>query len=162
MDEINALDLKAFATNATCGVFDTMLSMAIDFCDDQAQSVIEGEKIVGSVSFAGDIMGIVSIHVKDNFARLMTASMLGMALEEIEGQEEIEDVIGELSNMIGGDLKSRFCDSGLPCRLSIPSITSGSDFKIESVGWLRHERYPFRHQGFEAMVEVFVKPGKHD
>ena len=122
MNEINALDLKAFATNATCGVFDTMLSMAVEFFDEETHEIIDGGKIVGSVSFAGDVMGIVSIHVGNTFARVMTATMLGMDLEEVEDQEEVDDVIGEVSNMIGGDLKSRFCDSGLPCRLSIPPL----------------------------------------
>jgi len=67
-------------------------------------------------------------------------------------------VIGELSNMIGGDLKSRLCDAGLPCQLSIPSITSGSDFKIESRGWVRSERFVCANQGQSAIVEIFIKP----
>jgi hypothetical protein len=61
--------------------------------------------------------------------------------------------------MIGGDLKSRFNDAGFPCELSIPSITSGNDFKIEAMGWTKHERFAFRHQEHTALVQVFIRPG---
>ena len=71
--------------------------------------------------------------------------------------EEVNDVIGEVSNMVGGHLKSRFCDSGFPCDLSIPSITSGKNFKIESKNWARHERIAFCHEAHVALVEVFIK-----
>ncbi|HEN21154.1 MAG TPA: chemotaxis protein CheX, partial [Desulfobacteraceae bacterium] len=70
---------------------------------------------------------------------------------------EIHDVIGEVSNIVGGSLKSRFCDSGLPCELSIPSITSGSDFHIESMNWARCERYIFGNKDHAGIVEVFIK-----
>ncbi|MBW1728944.1 MAG: chemotaxis protein CheX [Deltaproteobacteria bacterium] len=147
MNEINTVDLKGFVGNAVNEVFDTMLSMEVEFSDADSQTTVDGNRIVGSVSFAGELMGSVCIQVPDVFARLMTAAMLGMELEEIEGEEEVNDVIGEVSNMIGGDLKSRFCDSGLPCELSIPSITSGSDFKVESRNYQQHF----------AVVEVFIK-----
>ena len=94
-------------------------------------------------------MGNIHIHISDAFARLVTGAMLGMELEEIKGEQEVHDVIAEFSNMVGGDLKSRFSDFGFPCELSIPAITSGKDFTIESLDWTRHERFSFRHQPYD-------------
>ena len=158
MKEINSLNLKELVINAVNNVFDMMLDMQVEISDADSQEIVHGNKIVGSVSFAGDLMGSVSIHVSDTFARIMAAAMLGMEVEEIEG-EEVNDVIGELSNMIGGDLKSRFCDLGFPCQLSIPSVTSGSDFKIESRDWMQREYFAFCHQEHTALVDVFIKSG---
>ena len=158
MKEINSLNLKELVINAVNNVFDMMLDMKVEISDADSQEIVDGNKIVGAVSFAGDLMGSVSIHVSDTFARIMAAAMLGMEVEEIEG-EEINDVIGELSNMIGGDLKSRFCDLGFPCQLSIPSVTSGSDFKIESRDWMQRECFAFCHQQHAALVDVFIKSG---
>ena len=158
MTELNELDFKGFVTTAANEVFDTMLSMELESVPGEAPA-ITGSRIVGSVSFAGDVMGNVHIHVSQAFARLITAAMLGMELDEVEDDEEVHDVIGELSNMVSGDLKSRLCDEGLPCQLSIPSTTSGSDFRIESMGWSRFERYAFRCQDHLAVVEVSIKPG---
>jgi CheY-specific phosphatase CheX len=160
MADIDTLDLKTFITNAVYGVFDTMLSMSIKISDRDFPLNSEGRRIVGSVGFAGKVMGNVSVHVYEDFARLITAAMLGMEIDEIEGEEEVYDAIGELSNMIGGDLKSRFCDSDLACDLSIPSITSGSDFTTETKGWTRHESFVFQHEENLALVEVFLKTDK--
>ena len=138
-------------------VFDTMLSMDIELTDGGVQANVDGERVVGSVGFAGKAVGSVNIQVNEAFARSITAAMLGMEEDEIEGDEEVHDVIGELSNMVGGDLKSRLCDEGLNCALSIPSITTGSDFKTEIKGWERHECLVFRHQEQFALVNVYVK-----
>jgi CheY-specific phosphatase CheX len=82
-----------------------------------------------------------------------------MKVSEIEGEEDVYDVIGELCNMIGGHLKSRLCDFGLPCKLSIPSITCGNNFMVESRGWARKERLGFQYQEHTALVEVYIKLG---
>jgi chemotaxis protein CheX len=159
MAELDILNLKGFISTAAVDIFDTMLSMELESVDAEASSVVTGTRIVGSVSFAGDVMGSIHVHVSKDFARTITAAMLGMEMDEVEDDEDILDVIGELSNMICGDLKSRLCDQGLPCELSIPSTTSGSDFRIESVGWARFERFAFRCQDQLAVVEVSMKPG---
>ena len=157
MPDINAVDLRGFISGAMTEVFDTMLSMDIEPTDGDVQANVDGERIVGSVGFAGKAVGSVNIQVNEAFARSITAAMLGMEEDEIEGDEEVHDVIGELSNMVGGDLKSRLCDGGLDCELSIPSITTGSDFKTEIKGWERHECLIFRHQEQFALVDVYMK-----
>ena len=157
MSDINTVDLRGFISGAMNEVFDTMLSMDIELADGGVQADVDGERIVGSVGFAGKAVGSVNIQVNEAFAREITAAMLGMEEDEIDGDEEVHDVIGELSNMVGGDLKSRLCDEGLNCNLSIPSITTGSDFKTETKGWERHESLIFRHQDQFALVDVYVK-----
>ncbi len=157
MTDINKLDLKGFCTNSTRGVFHTMLSMEVSAVEANPVMELSGSKIVGCVSFTGDVIGNICIHVSQQFARIMTAAMLGMEVDEVEDDEEINDVIGEVSNMIGGDMKSKLCDAGFPCVLSIPNVTCGSDFKIESKGWMRHEKIAFQQQDQLSMVEVFIK-----
>ncbi len=159
MEALKNIDIKGFIEAATKDVFDTMLSMHVDESSNGSESLNNVNRIVGSVSFAGEVMGNISIHIGSDFAKTITAAMLGMEEEEIEDDEEVHDVIGELSNMIGGDLKSRFCDAGIPCQLSIPYTTSGSDFKIESLGWSRFEQFVFNNQTNLGVVEVSFKQG---
>ncbi len=159
MVEISSLDINEFITNAVSEVFETMLSMKLEGVVVNPSESLNGENIVGTVSFAGVVMGNLNLHVDNKFARLMTAAMLGMEIDDIEGDEEVHDVIGEVCNMIGGDLKSRLCDSDLTCELSIPSITSGKEFSIMSRGWDRSELYAFRFQQHTAVVEVYIKSG---
>jgi CheY-specific phosphatase CheX len=157
MTSMNSLDLKGFITGAICEVFDTMLSMDVETVDAARWENPNGNHIVGSIGFAGLVMGNLNLHVEESFACLITAAMLGMEADEIEGTEEIHDVIGELCNMICGDLKSRLCDAGLTCELSIPSITAGKEFTIETKGWERSERYGFCSRQHTALVEIFMK-----
>jgi chemotaxis protein CheX len=146
-----------FISNVVGNVFDTMLSMEVESIEGQPAETKNGNHIVGSVGFAGAVLGNLNLHVDEEFACQMTAAMLGMETDEIEGDEEVHDVIGELCNMICGDLKSRLCDAGLTCELSIPSITTGKEFKIESRGWERSEQYRFRSHDHTAMVAVYMK-----
>lgn len=158
MGDLMTLDLKVFVDKSVSEVFDTMLSMQVGMSDIQAVPALNGERIVGTVSFAGEVMGNIGLHLQSSFGRTIAAAMLGMDESEIEADEEVFDVIGEVSNMIGGDLKSRFCDAGFPCQLSIPSITSGKDFKVESKGWVRSEKFLFLCQEQALIVEIFIKP----
>jgi flagellar motor switch protein FliN len=87
----------------------------------------------------------------------MAASMLGMSPEEIEGQEEIVDLLGELGNIIGGSLKSALTDAGLACALSTPSFTTGTDFEIELLNLEQYERLAFEHDGHTVFVEMGIK-----
>ena len=160
MSTIDSLDLEMFVTTAVEDVFDTMLSMEISRIPLDEALPNRGPQIVGTVNLAGAILGNVNAHFSDQFAYVITAAMLGMAVEDIDSTEEVHDVIGEVCNMVGGNLKSRLCDSGLTCELSIPSITAGSDLRIESKGWQRHERYGFQNHGDSALVEVFMKHGE--
>jgi len=159
MGKVDMLDLKASVSFAVSEVFEMMLSLDVVVNGADPKTNVDGNRIVGTVSFAGDVTGSISIHVSEPFARLIAAAMLGMEIEEVQSHEEVHDVIGEMSNMVGGALKSRFSDSGLPCRLSIPTITSGSDFRIESRDWDRYERFAFVHKAHTGVVEVYLKEG---
>lgn len=156
MADIYSLDLTSMIKTAAEEVFDTMLSMSVKVENDSQRVDINGLRYVGTVSVAGKIMGNLNFHVGQDFARLITAEMLGSEPEEVE-TDELEDVIGELSNMVGGNVKSRLCDEDFSCQLSIPSITSGSNFKVESVGWMRHELLGVSFAAHKAYIEMFVK-----
>lgn len=130
MTELQDLDMPAIMAAAMGHVFQSLMSISPEPMAAIDKSAIQGERISGSVSFAGKASGIICIHLGDNLARHLTAMMLGLDPEDLEGMEEVKDAIGELSNMIGGNIKSRLCDKGFTCMLSIPSILVGKDFRI--------------------------------
>lgn len=155
------LDLKGMVCSGMKKVFSTMLSMELVEAQNPGGDLDKGmPRVVSSVSFAGKAMGCVNVHVASDFAKVIAATMLGMEPAEMEGEEEVLDVMGEIGNMIGGYLKSRFCDSGLPCELSIPSVTSGTDFKVEAMHWDLREGYSFQHDSRTVFTEIFMKSFK--
>ena len=153
-EKFKAIDVKAKITNSVTDIFETMLSMDVKPAETVSKKSVEGIRNVGSVNFAGDIKGIINFQVCDEFARLMTASMLGMEIEELEGQEEINDFIAEISNIIGGNLKSSYLDIGMICELSTPSITKGNDFIIESFDMTTDERLAFKSNEHDIFSEI--------
>jgi len=157
MENILTLDIKTSITKSVLDVFSTMLSFELEPVPESDAADLKEMRIVGSVNFAGQVSGIIHIHVKKDFALIMTSAMLGMAPEEIEGEDEIKDVISELSNIIGGNLKSFFNDSGFYCALSTPSITLGDDFTIKSLNTERYESLSFSFQQHMIRIEVGVK-----
>ena len=113
-------------------VFSTMLTLEVTPAEVRSDWHAPGEMLVaGSVGFIGDVNGVVYIRVTAAFARKLAGRMLGLAEAELEGDEMVNDVIGELTNMVVGSVKSRLCDSDAPCVLTIPSIVRGQNFQIE-------------------------------
>ena len=157
IEKINALDINVKVSESVIDVFDTMLSLKLEPADAVTAESLEGIRNAGSVSFAGDATGMISIHVGDSFSRELAAEMLGMEVEEIEGDEEIRDMLGEMGNIVGGNLKSAFTDAGLMCALSTPSFTFGTDFTIEALNMENYERFAFRFGKNIIFVEMGIK-----
>jgi flagellar motor switch protein FliN/FliY len=155
--KINQVDVPTSVINAVIDVFYTMLSMEIETIPEVPEHFREEKRTVGSVTFAGDVHGVFIIQVNDSYARTMTAAMLGMEEDEIESEEEVFDVIREMSNIIGGNLKSGFVDVGLSCVLSTPSITNGRDFRVEALNIIKTQRFLFNCQGNTIIVDAGIK-----
>jgi CheY-specific phosphatase CheX len=87
--------------------------------------------------------------------------MLGMPVEEL-GAAEVNDVVGELSNMIGGNFKSRLNDAGFSCSLSVPTVVRGDHLQIDPLvvdGGIIRE-CGFLHNGNSIRMIAAVKNGE--
>ena len=159
MDEIEVFDIRERVSESVVDIFDTMLALEVALVDEQSPNERDN-RISGNIGFAGDVVGMLRFEVGYEFSQIMAAEMLGMEVDELEGEDEIKDVILELCNIMAGNLKSAFNDHGLPCVISTPSITTGSDFDIEILNMARYERLVFRCSTMtehEILVEVCVK-----
>ncbi|BBO67745.1 hypothetical protein DSCA_16750 [Desulfosarcina alkanivorans] len=160
MERVAGVDIKTAIINSVIDVFYTMLDMEVEAIQEVPESFTEEMRTVGSVTFAGEVDGMFNIQVNDDFGKAMTAAMLGMEVDEIESEEEVYDVIRELSNIIGGNLKSNFVDAGLSCVLSTPAITNGRDFKVSPTHVITPSRFLFSHKDSIIIVEAGVKRDK--
>jgi chemotaxis protein CheX len=139
-------------------VFETMLSMKTAVARGDGVPQFE-ERVTGSVAFAGEqINGAVYLHLGASFAGQMAAAMLGLAPEDL-GEAEVNDVVGEVTNMLTGGLKSWLCDSGADCAVSTPAIIRGSAFVIEPVPDVQREWLIFDCDHNRIVVEVHIKAG---
>ncbi len=138
-------------------VFNTMLALEAEPEPPHDWSASGEPLVAGSVGFIGDVKGVVYIQAAAPFARILANRMLGLAEAELEGDEMVNDVVGELSNMIVGSVKSRLCDLGAPCVLTIPSIVRGHNFEIEPACSSERRSLSFRCGTDHIVVELLMK-----
>ena len=150
-------DVREFLARHLADVFDTMLSMKAALVP-QAEVPIFGERVSGSVGFAGDnVTGAVYLHLSAPFASLIAAAMLGMPVEDITSDSEVNDVVGEATNMLTGGLKSWLCDAGAECAVSTPAIIRGTAFAIEPMADTHREVLIFDCGEDRLVVEIHIK-----
>ena len=74
--------------------------------------------VTASVSVTGVLRGHVLVSCSDNASRNAAAALLGIDLEEVT-EDDVADALGELANIIGGNVKSLLPE---PCALSLPHV----------------------------------------
>ena len=116
------------------------------------------ERVSGSVGFVGEaVTGSVYLHVPALFAARITGAMLGLPPEEAPADADVNDVMGEVTNMLAGGLKSWLCDAGAVCILSTPAIIRGSSFHILASEGVSQIEFNFASGGHQGRLEAHLK-----
>jgi chemotaxis protein CheX len=139
--------LEQMETLTRAAVREVFKSMAsLEVADEAHSPIADGGGHVGaSVGFVGDdTNGVVFLYMGAAFARRATGKMLGIPERELEGEETVNDAVGELANMIAGYVKTRLASSGRPCALTIPSIVRGRDLTVEGSAAVTRKVIAFR------------------
>ena len=151
------IDVAEFLKRHLVDVFATMLSLQASPSPNLTLPN-ETQRVTGSVGFAGEtINGVVYLHLSAGFALNIAAAMLGLSAEEGIAEDDINDVVGEVTNMLAGGLKSALCDANCPCAVSTPSIIRGNSFMIEPVPESERIWLGFECAGERAVVEVHLQ-----
>ena len=153
-------DVEKLIGAAMTEVFLKALSFEIQQ-DQSLDAIAQGEPhVAGSVGFVGGISGIVYIYTTSRFARAMTSKMVGLSEDEVEGDEMINDAMGEMANMVVGVMKSKLADQGLQVSLTIPSIVRGNHFTFEQSGSAHRRVLIFKCDNHRLLVEIMAKEQK--
>lgn len=155
--QTHALDIRQFITKHLIEVFDTMLAMSAETLADNHLPHFD-TRVTGSVGFGGEnVTGAVYLHLSGPFANHCASAMLGLAPEEINAETDVNDVVGEMTNMLAGGLKSALCDTGHVCAVSTPAIIRGTSFEIEAMPDVQREHFSFKAGDQIVTVEVHIK-----
>ena len=77
-----------------------------------------------SISISGPWSATFLLFCAVGVANASTASVLGMSLDEVE-EPDVLDIMGELANIIGGNLKGAVSDDNTTWKLSLPVVSKG-------------------------------------
>jgi len=114
-------------TEAVRQVFTSMLGLDLDLVNMQGSPDLKFErKISSTVGILGDWNGAVVLECSSSTACRLAAAMLGLETPE-EVNEDVRDVIGEITNMVAGNFKSTLPGNSV---LTLPCIIIGSDYSM--------------------------------
>jgi chemotaxis protein CheX len=77
-----------------------------------------------SISIGGPWSATVVLHFSRELAFAGTATVLGMEVAELE-EADVRDILGELANIVGGNVKGFVSDSDSDWSLSLPVVSDG-------------------------------------
>ena len=144
--------------NAMREVFQSMVSMELTPEEPSMPANDPEGQIIGSVGFIGETSGVICIYMGDSFAKNATSRMLGISESEVDEEGMVNDAVGEISNMVAGYVKSRLCDRGWHCVLTIPSIVRGRQLSVDSSAPnITRKVLGFRNDKFHLMTELLLK-----
>jgi chemotaxis protein CheX len=133
-------------------VFGTMMSL--DVVESGLLWFPSGERLTATVYLTGEWNGAVLLECDRADACRLAGRFLGMDPPEAV-DDVVRDVIGELANMIGGNLKSSL-SAGI--RLSMPSVVDGGNYSLRICGAPWCERLCFRHDEGLFWVTLLTAP----
>ena len=113
--------------SAAQDIFETMVYTSIDPCEDPSPH-IEGETLLGIITFNGDIEGCFGFCCDKVCAQAVAVDMLGLEPDRDLPVEDINDAIGEIVNMLMGSIKAG--DQALSkVKVSIPTVVRGREIE---------------------------------
>ena len=124
------MEIAGKIVEATNEIFSSMIMMEVAVEGEITDTMLPlKSSITGVIGLAGTHKGVLAIHFPHPVAMAITGSFLGMDVEEIN--EDVEDAVGELANMLGGNIKSILSDNGRDIDLSLPSVISGESYDFQ-------------------------------
>lgn len=113
----------------TDNVFLTMVEQHVEVVED-AKLTPEQDPIAGCIQISGEWTGAVIVQTTNQLASQVASNMLALG-DTPADMTDCQDTMAELTNMIGGNIKSLVPG---PSALSLPSVTTGKDFDIRVFG----------------------------
>jgi chemotaxis protein CheX len=147
--------VTATIVGITKGVFSTMVMLDVVAEAPLTEPVVHfHETLTSMVGLAGTYTGILAVHCPKSLALLITSNMLGMEVTDID--DDVNDAMGEIANMIGGDVKHIFSPGGGDINLSIPTAIYGSDYMLKSMSSADSLVMPFDCSGERFLLTLKV------
>ncbi len=104
----------------------------------------------GCIALSGDWRGAVTVSCIDPLARIMTGAMFGIE-PDVATEAEIQDAIGEMANILGGQTKQVLGDR---CVLGLPVVIEGDNFEATVPGSHAVVKLHFRCESHPVEVSV--------
>lgn len=134
-------------------VFSTMLMVDLD-----SEAAVINQRLPlpsnlsSMIGLGGGLRGVLAVHCPAVVAKAITSTFLGMEVEELN--EDVKDAIGEIANMVAGNLKVSFAAEGLDIELAIPTSVVGESFNVSGAARAQRVIVPLRMNADPFWIEL--------
>ena len=139
---------------STANVFSTMLGLDVEagiaITNSGSQGPTDG--VVSLIGLAGPWMGTGSISCSPQIACKISSALLLTEFDAVD--EEVLDAIGEITNMVIGNVKTMLEEKVGSMGLSIPTIIFGRNFLTKCGGSNGWTVVPFQFDSEKLLVQV--------
>lgn len=151
-------DLSRYILESTESVFSTMLGLELTAGEPRIAQGNMGPSfgVAALVGLAGPWIGNGSVDCSATLACNIAGAMLGSAYTDVN--DDVLDAMGEVANMIIGNIKTSAEAIVGPLDLSIPTVVYGRNFTTRSPRQNQWTVVPFQCQGQEFQVQVMLIP----
>ncbi len=141
-------DLLEITENIWSSLFGLPIELAPDTSSDGHETWV-----TACVQISGSWEGAVIVQCEGSLARRSAALMFDSTPETI-ASDEVNDAMGELVNMVGGNFKSLIAGT---CGLSLPAVVEGRDYSVKVPGSHPIKRVAFASDGGVLTVTVLER-----
>ncbi len=111
--------------------------------------------LAGCVQITGEWQGTITLYAPEEIGKKVASAIYG--LDEVEvSDQQIQDVIGEVANILAGNIKSLFPP---PCSLSLPSVIV-TDYNLHPTGSQTLTAVNFDCEGLAFLVVILQENAK--
>lgn len=147
-------------TEATGEVFSTMLDMVVEFTGLSADVNGAENGLISLIGITGDWAGAGIFCCSPALASIICARMLGMEIDPAKPaiDEEVMDVVAEVTNMIVGNIKNGLEPVTGPLAISVPTVIHGRNFQFRNHSGQDYANLTFTTESETFRVRVSLAP----
>lgn len=135
------------------GVWEQILHLPVGTGDAGGSIATSHRQMAAFVQISGRWDGTVSLHCTQDFAAVVAAKMFSIPPADVTPRDEL-DALGELANMIGGNLKSLLPS---PSHLSLPTVIGGASYSARVPGSRVIGRHHYECAGHPFSISVMER-----
>ncbi len=137
-------ELASCVKVSVSSVFHKSFGYFPSFQDDDEETHKIGDGVVGIISYVGDVTWLMMMGFPKDCAMGLVTKFTGFELDY--DSPDMGDVIGEMANVLAGDIVARLREGSVKVALSLPTIIKGSNVE------------PLLPRGFPSKKLIFTVP----
>ncbi len=131
-------------------VWSTMLGLEATTSQVMVGNRLKPSMMTGCIQITGAWQGAVTVECSGGLARRVASIMFGEDACDITS-DQINDALGELTNIVGGNIKALLPE---PSHLSMPAVTEGTDYFFSVPGSRQMAQMSFSCEGKPFQVTI--------